>query len=186
MTWKIIKTEPNSELRAYGWLKHRGFWPYLPFELQDKGQGKRTPRRMFAKPLFPGYLFVPSWIADKGHSIEHCPGVQDYMTIADNRCSISEEAMNIIQEFERERLIPDHQKKQWPYSGERASLTESKFNVGDKIRVNEEGGAWAGFLGKVQGLDKKDQAVIDLVLPSRAVRVTMPTGWLQAEELAAR
>lgn len=60
--WYVVLTKPRQEQRALEHLEQQGASAFLPlFQREHITKGKRTLR---AEPLFPGYLFLQSSLAD--------------------------------------------------------------------------------------------------------------------------
>ena len=92
--WYVVQTLPAHERIAAAHLIARRFGIYVPeTEQVEISRGRRLK---MTKPMFPGYVFVFTWLAPVNyHRIRSCPGISDFLCIDGLRPAvISESVLN--------------------------------------------------------------------------------------------
>jgi transcription antitermination factor NusG len=167
MDWHILQIAPRQENRSNRWLSGeetiasahligRRIKTYLPMRSVVVRRGPSRKRVTCSVPLIPGYLFAQlpddlSW----GHA-RSAPGVRGFLTLNDQPATITQAALERIQSVER------------------------GFRPGDRVSINDDTNLWDGYEGVLLSLDKKDRAVVEIMLPSLAWRIVTDATRLEA------
>ena len=100
--WYVLQILPAHERVAAGHLIGRRFGIFAPeLEEQRTVRGRRTRVLL---PMFPGYVFVFAWLGPRNyHRIRSCPGVFDFLCIAQSPAVIPDDAINAIRAVENKQ-----------------------------------------------------------------------------------
>lgn len=173
--WYPLVTEPGAELRALRALAGSCCLnAYLPMIRIIEMAGHGYKRRV-VKALLPGYVFahLPERFSE-WDQVRSSPGVYDFLRVSGRIVTISERAINYLRAIEADVARPGHKRRLL------LSIKQRGLEVGDTVTTTGRAGSWAGYEGVIQSLDAVDRATIEIILPGRSVRATLPAQWLKA------
>lgn len=158
--WFVVLTEPQQALQAVYRLHEMELELFVPVIRRRVPTGRRGKNghkvtRIMARPMFPGYGFVRRrGISDINQLID-VRGVRDVMRIQGRPVSLPDAAVMAVfrKQFE--------QQQEWiaeTAGGKRR--TASVFKRGDRVRVDDDGGAYAGFVATVDKVDGKGRVEV--------------------------
>ena len=165
--WNVLCLEPGREQTVAAHLIRRGLTGYLPtVHVRYRVGPCRRPMHR-DRPMFPGYAFLRA-----GHGrwdlVHAAPGFIRCLLNGNEPAELSDATISIVRETEANLLAASHQKKKcWD------------FRVGDLVRFTRKYAPFDGMSGLLQRLDRRDQAVIEILLPGRAVRINTSAQWLR-------
>ena len=98
--WYVLQILPAHERVAAGHLTGRRFGIFLP-ELEEE-RTTRGRRQRVLLPMFPGYVFVFTWLGALNHDrIRSCPGVFDFLRRVNGEPAVvSDRLMNAVRAVE--------------------------------------------------------------------------------------
>jgi transcription antitermination factor NusG len=75
--WAVLATGSQAEAWAETNLRQRGYQPFLPrYAARVRDRVLPTLWHSVARPLFPGYIFVPHQTDTAWRPIRYCPGIR--------------------------------------------------------------------------------------------------------------
>lgn len=171
-SWFVVLTEPQQEISTVWRLHEAGlelFAPVIRKRVKTGRTGKNGHKvtRIVPRPMFPGYGFIrTAGISDINGLIE-TRGIRDLLRIQGNPVMLPDVAIKAV--FARQ-MEQQHVWLRQAGSGRRTST----FKRGDSVRVDEDGGAYAGLLATVDKVDGKGRievlfGMIRHTLPSEMV-----------------
>lgn len=172
--WHILRT--TRDAAACEWLGRLKIESYRPVR-NVAVQRKHKPR---VCSLFGGYVFV-RFLPHQEDWPTVCalPGVIGYLRRDDVPATISNEAVEVIREYEMELRTTRHAK--WAFA------IGSKVRISSNVPPTNSAFNFVGYEGLLHRLDKKDRAVVELLLPGRCMPLTLSAQWLEpVEELAQK
>jgi transcription antitermination factor NusG len=151
--WFVMLTEPQQDLNTVWRLHELGlelFVPVLRRRVKTGRIGRHGHKltRVIAKPMFPGYGFLRAVGIDDHTKVEDVRGVRDFMRRPDGDPVVlpHQAVMAVLQ-----KQLQEHQ--DWlRTSGARRG---PKWKRGDMVRVDVDGGAYAGLVAIVDKIDIK-------------------------------
>ncbi|MDY7033934.1 MAG: UpxY family transcription antiterminator [Thermodesulfobacteriota bacterium] len=154
--WYAIYTRSRHENKVYTGLKNKNFEVFLP--KAEKWSRRKDRRKKIWWPLFPGYIFVQSWLDNYAHhDILKTTGVVKIVGINGQPLPIVDEEIRSL------KLLVE--------SGQQI-LSHDYLKTGDKVIVVE--GPMEGVIGTIlRPQSKKDKLVISIHLLQRSVAVEM-------------
>lgn len=164
--WFVVLTEPQQEILAVWRLHQSGlelFTPVIRKRVKTGKTGKKGNKvtRIVARPMFPGYGFVQKSEGSL-RTVLATRGVRDVLYINGEPVLLSNEAVQAV--FKRQI----QQQHEW--------LQTSRFNRGDSVRIEPDGGVYAGMLATVDRVDGKGRVEILLGM----IRHTLPADMVVA------
>ncbi|QUS39542.1 hypothetical protein RPMA_12370 [Tardiphaga alba] len=149
--WYVVLTEPQQEILAVWRLHEAGrelFTPVIRKRVKTGRIGKKGQKvtRIVARPMFPGYGFIRASNDGEFYDVLATRGVRDFLYINDKPVLLPDEAIRKV--FARQV----QQQHEW--------LQTSAFKSGDKVRIEPDGGAYAGMLATVDKVDGKGRIEI--------------------------
>lgn len=163
--WYVMLTEPQQDLPTVWRLHELGlelFVPVLRRRVKTGRIGKNGHKvtRVIAKPMFPGYGFL------------RAVGVTDYETVEDVRG-----VRNFMLDIHGEPVRLPHAaviavfRKQMQEHYE--FLKQSQFKRGDAVRIDSDGGVYAGLIATVDEVDTKGRIHVLLGMIRHTLRADM-------------
>jgi hypothetical protein len=172
--WFVMLTEPQQDLMTVWRLHKLGlemFVPVIRKRIKTGRIGKNGHKitRVIAKPMFPGYGFLRTiGIGDYGE-IEEIRGVRAFMRdVLGNPVQLPHIAVLAV--FKRQ--LQEHQIWLKEVGGRRGSA----WKRGDKVRVDQDGGAYAGLIATINKIDSKGRIEILLGM----IRTSLPADMVVA------
>lgn len=172
--WFVMLTEPQQDLTTVWRLHELGlemFVPVLRKRVKTGRIGKNGHKvtRVIAKPMFPGYGFLRTSGIGDHRTIEEVRGVSGFMRdIAGNPVKLPHAA--ILAVFQRQ--MQEHQKWLQEVGGRRGSA----WKRGDVVRVDEDGGAYAGLVATIDKIGSRGRIEILLGM----IRTSLPADMVVA------
>lgn len=150
--WHILTTEPRREFSVAAGLVGYRVQVYLPtYQVHIPAPPRaRKPYMLVDRPLFTGYLFARIATGSDWEAVHRVSGLSGYLHGPDGPNLISEAAIALVRDVERELA-------------EKAGVDEKPFKPGDHIRIDQEKNPWTGLDGLVTRLDKSDRVIIELM-----------------------
>ncbi|MGM5018711.1 transcription termination/antitermination protein NusG [Tardiphaga sp. 367_B4_N1_1] len=165
--WYVVLTEPQQEILAVWRLHQAGhelFTPIIRKRVKTGRMGRNGQKvtKIVARPMFPGYGFVQAG--------------QDALAIVLATRGVSRVLYDV---YQNPVLLPDaavravfsrqiQQQHEW--------LQTSQFKSGDKVRIEPDGGVYAGMLATVDKVDGKGRVEILLGM----IRHSLPADMVAA------
>lgn len=160
--WYVMLAAPQQEIPTVWRMHELGLELFVPVQRRRVKTGRigkngHKVTRVIPKPLFPGYGFLRCtdtnnpdaliWRDRQGCGIR---GVRDFMR-DEKRNFVTLSHRVVLAVFRRQ--IEEQQAWMAANGGRRAS----KWKPGDSVRIDEDGGAFAGLLATIESIDSKDR-----------------------------
>lgn len=171
--WYVVLTAPQTEVRTVWRLHELGLEMFVPvirkrIKTGRLGRNGHKITRVIARPMFPGYGFLRMTDRDV-EAVKATRGVRDFLRNERNHFVTLPHAA--IQAVFRKQM-EEHQ--DWLKStGGRRGIA---WKRGDKVRVDEDGGAYAGLIATVDKIDSKGRIQVLLGM----IRHTLPADMVVA------
>lgn len=155
--WFVMLTQPQQDLTTVWRLHELGLEMFVPVirrrvKTGSIGKNGHKVTRVIAKPMFPGYGFLRMTENDVD-SVKATRGVRDFMRNERNQFVTLPHAA-IVAVFRKQ--MEEHQS--WiQQAGGRRGIA---WKRGDKVRVDQDGGAYAGLIATVDKIDSKGRIEI--------------------------
>ena len=152
--WYVVKTKPNSEMKAVFNLDRQGFETYLPRYLCRVRHARKTS--WLPRPLFTSYLFVSLSVENyKWRQINSTFGVSHL--ISDNRgpLQVPQGIVKALRDAEDDQGLVVLGRKE-------------PFRRDDKVQIMS--GVFAEHIGRFESITDDERVVILLDLLGREVR----------------
>ncbi|SHJ71037.1 Transcription antitermination factor NusG [Bradyrhizobium lablabi] len=172
--WYVVQTEPQQDLTTVWRLHELGlemFVPVLRRRVKTGRIGKNGHKvtRVIAKPMFPGYGFLRTTGIGDHRTIEEVRGVSGFMRdIAGNPVKLPHAAVLAV--FRKQ--MEEQQKWIQENGGRRGSA----WKRGDRVRVDDDGGAYAGLIATIDKIDSKGRIEVLLGM----IRTSLPADMVVA------
>ena len=150
--WYVVLTEPQQAIQAVYRLHELELELFVPIIRKRVPTGRRGRNgqkvtRIMPRPMFPGYGFVRQrGIADLNTLLD-VRGVRDVLRIQGKPAFLPDQAVMAI--FKKQI----QQQQEW--IAEAKSPRRIAFKQGDRVRVDDDGGAYAGMVATVDKVDGK-------------------------------
>lgn len=169
--WHVLLTEPNRERTALRQLERLGCGPYLPLlatsTCQRVPHGRRW--RISVRALFPGYLFLPTWAAERffafrelaiGIRQNSCP----FLRTGAEPARIPTEKVTQIMQLEKELHVKRRRRL--------------RFRTGDQVRLTY--GPFSGLPATIYQLTDDERVTLLLDFLGRASTVRVAADQIEA------
>jgi len=149
--WYVILTTPQQQFKAVERLHDQGRELYVPW-LSKRVPTGRTGRngqkitRLIGKPMFQGYGFLRTTGVKDINQIREVYGISDFYRILGSPVTLPHEAVLAVRQKQTELQSIENQK---------VLRRKSRFKLGDKVRVDESGGVYAGMVATVDRIDSQ-------------------------------
>lgn len=146
--WFVMLTEPQQDITTVWRLHELGLELFVPV-LRRRVNTGRTGRkghkitRTIAKPMFPGYGFLRAFAVDH-RRIEDVRGVRGFLRDENNRPTLLPHQA-VMAVFQRQI----QEQKDWLDTHK----FKSRWKRGDTVRIDHDGGAYAGLIATVDRID---------------------------------
>jgi transcription antitermination factor NusG len=169
--WYVMLTEPQQDLTTVWRLHELGLEMFVPVIRKRVPTGRRglnghKVTRVIAKPMFPGYGFLRTIGINDYRKIEDVRGVRGFMLdIMGNPVTLPHPVVRAVfrKQFEEQQA--------WiAANGGRKAL---KWKAGDDVRIDEDGGAFAGLMATIESIDSKDRIHV-LLKGASGFRTVLP------------
>jgi transcription antitermination factor NusG len=173
-SWFVIETEPQQDLTTVWRLHELGIELYVPVirrrvKTGRTGKNGQKMTRVIAKPMFPGYGFLRTIGVSDYRKIEDVRGVRGFMLdVAGNPVKLPHQAVMAV--FQKQ--IQEHQ--EWLQTA--GARRGAKWKKGDRVRVDVDGGVYAGLIATVDKIDTKGRIQVLLGM----IRHTLPADMVVA------
>jgi hypothetical protein len=179
--WFVMLTEPQQDLTTVWRLHELGLEMFVPVirkrvKTGRVGKNGHKVTRVIAKPMFPGYGFLREtdtnnpdalvWREREGAGVR---GVREFMR-DENRRPIRLPHAAVWAVFKRQ--MQEHQTWLNEVGGRRGSA----WKRGDIVRVDEDGGAYAGLVATIDKIDSKGRIEVLLGM----IRTSLPADMVVA------
>lgn len=172
--WFVMLTEPQQDIPTVWRLHEMGLEMFVPVirrrvKTGRLGKNGHKVTRVIAKPMFPGYGFLRMVGVTDYEEIKNVRGVRNFML--DIRGEPVRLPHNAVIAVFRKQM---QEQQEWLQSagGRRGSI----WKRGDVVRIDAEGGAYAGLLAKVDKIDSKGRIEVLLGM----IRHTLPADMVVA------
>jgi transcription antitermination factor NusG len=172
--WFVMLTEPQQDLTTVWRLHELGLEMFVPVirrrvKTGRIGKNGHKVTRVIAKPMFPGYGFLRITGIRDYDAIKDVRGVRDFMLdVAGNPVKLPHAAVWAV--FQKQ--LQEHQKWLQEVGGRRGTA----WKRGDQVRVDEDGGAYAGLVATIDKIDSKGRIEILLGM----IRTSLPADMVVA------
>jgi transcriptional antiterminator RfaH len=157
--WYVLRTQPHRERVAQQCLVERHVTSYLPLILQ----WPRPAAGNATRPMFPGYLFVRTALAEQSMRIERTPGVKAFVRFGADPAAVDEEVIAVL----RSRESPD-------------GLIRYDQHVQEDSEVRVVRGPFCGLTAIVeQRLPARERIRVLMHILQRTTRVELPEAWVR-------
>lgn len=153
--WYVVHTQPHAEARAVLHLQRQDYSVFCPWTHKTIRHARKVSRGL--APLFPGYLFLSLDLSrDSWRRVNGTRGVVRLITQGDRPLPVPEGTVEALQaRMDREGAMD------WSCA----------LKVGQAVKVC--GGAFADFVGTLEGLDAAGRVRVLLDLLGRSVPVML-------------
>jgi transcription antitermination factor NusG len=171
--WFVMLTHPQQDLTTVWRLHELGLELFVPVVRRRVKTGRigkngHKVTRVIAKPMFPGYGFLRMTDRDV-EAVKATRGVRDFLRNERNHfVTLPHEAVLAV--FKKQ--MEQHQAWLQETGGRRGIA----WKRGDKVRVDEDGGAYAGLIATVDKIDSKGRIQVLLGM----IRHTLPADMVVA------
>lgn len=181
--WFVMLTEPQQDLTTVWRLHELGMEMFVPVVRRRVKTGRigkngHKVTRVIAKPLFPGYGFLrctathnPDALIWRDRDGVGIRGVRDFMR-DESREFVKLSHGAVMAVFRRQ--IEEQQAWIASQGGRKAS----KWKSGDPVRIDDDGGVYAGMLATIDKVDSRDR--IHVFLGAAKIRHTLPADMVVA------
>lgn len=168
--WFVMLTAPQQDLTTVWRMHELGLELFVPVERRRVKTGRvgkngHKVTRVIPRPMFPGYGFLRKVGVTNVPEILAIRGVRDFMR--DERGDFVELPHDAVVAVFR-RQIEEQQRWMQANGGRKASAWKS----GDMVRIDDDGGVYAGMLAEIDKVDARDR--IHVFLGAAKIRHTLP------------
>ncbi|MGY3359764.1 transcription antitermination factor NusG [Bradyrhizobium sp. GM0.4] len=166
--WYVMETEPQQDMTTVWRLHELGlelFVPVIRRRVKTGRTGKNGHKvtRVIAKPMFPGYGFLRTIGINDYRTVEDVRGVRGFMLdIMGNPVKLPNAA--VVAVFRKQM------QEQQAWLAETRGSRGVLWKRGDQVRVDADGGAYAGLVATVDRIDTKGRIEVLLGM----IRHTLP------------
>ncbi len=156
--WYIMLTQPQQDLTTVWRLHELGLEMFVPVirkrvKTGRVGKNGQKVTRVIAKPMFQGYGFLRTVGIDNYDTIKDVRGVRDFMRdINGDPVKLPHQAILAVFRKQMEEHVD------WLQS--QRTRRGIAWKRGDKVRVDQDGGAYAGLLAVVDKVDARGRVEI--------------------------
>lgn len=171
--WFVVLTQPQQDITTVWRLHELGLEMFVPVvrrrvKTGRTGKNGHKVTRVIAKPMFPGYGFL-RMTKDDAPSVKATRGVRDFMRNERNEfVKLPHHAVKAVFRKQME--------EQQTWLQESRSRFGSHWKRGDSVRVDQDGGAYAGLIATVDKIDSKGRIEVLLGM----IRHTLPADMVVA------
>jgi transcription antitermination factor NusG len=164
--WFVVLTQPQQDITTVWRLHELGLEMFVPVirrrvKTGRIGKNGHKVTRVIAKPMFPGYGFLRTAGVTDYSKVEDVRGVRKFMLdISGEPIRLPHAAILAVRDIQD----AEHKEKFM------AKAAKNNWKRGDKVRIDADGGAWAGLVGTVEWANSKGN--IGLLLGM--IRHTLP------------
>lgn len=172
--WYVMLTQPQQDLTTVWRLHELGLEMFVPVirkrvKTGRIGKNGHKVTRIIPKPMFPGYGFLRMIGVTDYDKIKDVRGVRDFMLdIKGNPVLLPNDAVQAV--FRKQ--MEEHQAWLQATGGRRGTA----WKRGDQVRVDADGGAYAGLIATVDKIDSKGRIQVLLGM----IRHTLPADMVVA------
>lgn len=150
--WFVMLTQPQQDLTTVWRLHELGLEMFVPVirrrvKTGRIGKNGHKVTRVIAKPMFPGYGFL-RMTADDVDAVMNTRGVRDFMRNEQNKFVTLPHAA-VLAVFRKQM------EEQQIWLEANRSRRGVMWKRGDSVRVDADGGAYAGLIATVDKIDSK-------------------------------
>lgn len=156
--WYVMLTQPQQDLTTVWRLHELGLEMFVPVVRKRVKTGRigkngHKVTRVIAKPMFPGYGFLRTIGITDHRKIADVRGVRDFMRDTDHKpITLPDIAVQTVFRKQMEEHV------EWMQN--QRTRRGVIWKRGDHVRVDQEGGAYAGLLAVVDKVDSKGRIEI--------------------------
>lgn len=170
--WYVMLTEPQQDLTTVWRLHELGLEMFVPVirrrvKTGRIGKNGHKVTRVIAKPMFPGYGFLR--LGAPLSSVLATRGVRDFMRNEEGK-PVKLPHGAVLAVFRKQM---EEQQAWLQQSGGRRGVA---WKRGDQVRVDQDGGAYAGLIATVDKIDSKGRIQVLLGM----IRHTLPADMVVA------
>jgi transcription antitermination factor NusG len=171
--WFVVLTQPQQDITTVWRLHELGLEMFVPVirrrvKTGRIGRNGHKVTRVIAKPMFPGYGFL-RMTDDDVDAVKATRGVRDFMR--NERSQFVTLPHRAVQAVFRKQMEEHH-----IWLQEARSRGASHWKRGDQVRVDQDGGAYAGLIATVDKIDSKGRIQVLLGM----IRHTLPADMVVA------
>lgn len=173
--WFVMLTEPQQDLTTVWRLHELGLELFVPVQRRRVKTGRvgrngHKVTRVIAKPLFPGYGFLREGAPLA--SVLATRGIRDFMR-NEQGAPVRLPHGAVLAVFRRQM------EEQQKWIAENGGRKGSAWKAGDSVRIDEDGGAFAGLLATIESVGSKDRIHV-LLRGANGIRHTLPADMVVA------
>jgi transcriptional antiterminator RfaH len=158
-SWYVLETKRHRETVAQAFLAQRGITSYLP----RIAQWPRPAIGGEIVPMFPGYLFVHTFLPDEHYRVVWTPGVKAFLTAGGAPVPVAESIIDFLRD--REGLD---------------GVIRCGTGVTDASEVRIVNGPFRGLTAVVeQRLPARERVRVLMHMLQRETRVELPEKWVR-------
>jgi transcription antitermination factor NusG len=177
--WFIILTEPQQEILTVWRLHELGLELFAPvvrrrIKTGRIGKNRQPVTRVIAKPMFPGYGFIRESGVDIDALCESVRGIRGYVKL--RQAGYAEPVAARLPNVAIQAVFKKQMQQQHEWMGTGSGKRQSVWKSGDMVRVDTDGGAYAGLVATVDKIDTKGR--IELLFGM--IRHTLPADMVVA------
>ncbi len=172
--WFVVLTEPQQDLTTVWRLHELGLEMFVPVirkrvKTGRIGKNGHKVTRVIAKPMFPGYGFLRTIGVTDYDKIKDVRGVRNFLLdIYGNPVVLPHIAVLAV----LRKQLEEHQAWLQQTGGRRGIA----WKRGDKVRVDQDGGAYTGLIATVDKIDSRGRIEVLLGM----IRHTLPADMVVA------
>jgi transcription antitermination factor NusG len=177
--WFVVLTEPQQEIPAV-WRLHELelelFVPVVRKRVKTGRTGRNGQKvtRIIPKPMFPGYGFIRALDGISLDGLKAVRGVRDFLKA--RRPGYNDPQPVRLPHQAVMSVFSMQMKQQHQWIQETGGGRRAHFKRGDRVRVDIEGGAYAGLMAEVDKVDGKGR----IQLLFGMIRHTLPADMVVA------
>jgi len=169
--WYVMLTEPQQDLTTVWRLHELGLEMFVPVirrrvKTGRIGKNGHKVTRVIAKPMFPGYGFLR--VGAPLATVLDTRGVRGFMPNEEGK-PVKLPHSAVLAVFRKQM----EEQQAWLAS---VGGRESRWKHGDKVRIDQDGGAYAGLIATVDKIDSKGRIQVLLGM----IRHTLPADMVVA------
>lgn len=172
--WYVMLTEPQQDLTTVWRLHELGLEMFVPVirrrvKTGRIGKNGHKVTRVIAKPMFPGYGFLRTAGVTNYETVEDVRGVRKFMLdVRGEPITLPHAAVMAV--FRKQ--MEEHQSWLEANRSRRGAI----WKRGDNVRIDSDGGAYAGLVATVDRIDSKGRIQVLLGM----IRHTLPADMVVA------
>jgi len=172
--WFVMLTAPQQDLTTVWRLHELGLEMFVPVirrrvKTGRIGKNGQKVTRVIARPMFPGYGFLRTIGVSDYRKIEDVRGVRGFMLdIQGNPVQLPHQAVLAVLRKQTQEHVD--------WLAQTGGRRGSAWKRGDIVRIDEEGGAYAGLMATVDKIDSRGRIQVLLGM----IRHTLPADMVVA------